>query len=287
MRELRDKVAVVTGAASGIGRAMATRFAHEGMRVVLADVELAALDEAVSEIKAAGFNAIGVATDVADLAAVEALAARALDAFGAVHIVCNNAGVEPRGFMAALHDPPPMWEESLDEWHWVLGVNLWGVVHGIRVFAPILIAQNEPGHIVNTASVAGFVSRPGGGAYGASKHAVVRITEGLYFQLARLSSAVNVSLLAPGAVTTRIASAYRNQPAAIAAVDGEPNADDLARLDRLLESHDGRDPADVADLVVQAIHAEQFYVFTDDKAQANIRARMERILARQNPHERR
>ncbi|MGE0306259.1 MAG: SDR family NAD(P)-dependent oxidoreductase, partial [Acidimicrobiia bacterium] len=146
---------------------------------------------------------------------------------------------------------------------------------------------NEPGHIVNTTSVAGFVSRPGGGAYGASKHAVVRITEGLYFQLARMNAAVHVSLLAPGAVTTRIASAYRNQPASIAAVDGLPNTEDLDRLDRLLESHGGKDPADVAELVVQAIHAEQFYVFTDDKAQANIRTRMERILAGQNPQERR
>jgi NAD(P)-dependent dehydrogenase (short-subunit alcohol dehydrogenase family) len=179
MRDLHGRVAVVTGGASGIGFGLARRFAQEGMKVVIADIERAALDEAVADLRQGGADVIAVPTDVSRAESVEALARQAFDAYGDVHILCNNAGVTTRGASA---ETPATWEYSLQDWEWVLGVNLMGVVHGIRSFLPRMLAHGREGHIVNTASINGLVTISGA-PYGVSKFGVVRISEGLYYEL--------------------------------------------------------------------------------------------------------
>ena len=175
MREFKDKAAVITGAASGIGRAMADRCVQEGMKVVLADVELEALAKTEASMKASGATVLAVRTDVSQARDVEALAQETLEAFGDVHLLCNNAGV---GTSAAI------WEITIADWEWVIGVNLWGVIHGVRVFVPIMLEQDTECHIVNTASILGLISGPGSGAYKVTKHAVVTLSETLYHELA-------------------------------------------------------------------------------------------------------
>lgn len=258
--DLRGRVAVVTGAASGIGRAMAERFAAEGMRVVLADVERPALEAAVTGLRAAGAEVLAVPTDVADAGQVDALARATVDAFGAVHVVCNNAGVGGGG---------QLWEVPLDDWRWVLGVNLWGVVHGIRSFVPLLLDQGE-GHVVNTASMAGLTSPPFMGPYNVAKHGVVTLSETLHAELAMRGSSVGVTVLCPGWVRTRIADSERNRPAgtgdATGAAVGGPPAPGTDRevfrdvLRGFLAA--GMDPSDVAAEVVDAVRTGRFYVLT-------------------------
>ena len=201
MQEFRDRVAVVTGGASGIGRALAERFAAAGMRLVLADVEEEALAATVAEFESSGATALGVVADVSDAAAVDGIRDRALDAFGAVHVVCNNAGVGG----GEIIDAP------LELWEWVLGVNLFGVVHGVHTFLPLLLEQNE-GHIVNTGSLAGLGGVGGLGVYCASKFAVVGLSESLHYDLVARGSAVGVSVLCPGFVQTQIGESARNAP---------------------------------------------------------------------------
>jgi NAD(P)-dependent dehydrogenase (short-subunit alcohol dehydrogenase family) len=255
MRELRGKVAVVTGAGSGIGRALATRFAREGMRVVLADVEAKPLGEAREAIAATGSEAIAVTTDVSNAAQVEALAERAFDAFGGAHVVCNNAGVVAGG---------PTWEVAPGDWEWVLGVNLWGVIHGIRAFVPRMLQQGE-GHVVNTASIAGIVAAPFGAPYCAAKHAVVAISECLHHELtATQAGKVKVSVVCPAWVRTNIADAARNRPPAPSRPKASPPSPQSEGLDGMLRSAvaGGIDPADVAEQVLAAIVEERFWVLT-------------------------
>ena len=203
MKELKGKVAVITGAASGIGRALADRCVQEGMKAVLADVEVDALAKAEAGLKASGATVLAVPTDVSQARSVAALAQKTLEAFGAVHLLCNNAGV---GSEAAI------WESTLEEWEWVMGVNLWGVIHGVRAFVPIMLAQDTECHIVNTASMAGLISGPGLGAYKVTKHAVVSLSETLHHELAERAAKVRVSVLCPGFVNTRIMESARNRP---------------------------------------------------------------------------
>src|SRR3954471_7143742 len=217
MQEFAGRVAVVTGGASGIGLGMARRFAGEGMKVVIGDVEKDALDAAVAELGAAGAEVEGVVTDVSDAAQVQALADATMSRFGAVHVVCNNAGVGGGGLS---------WEMPLSTWEWVLGVNLWGVIHGVRAFTPLLMQQPEA-HIVNTASVAGLVASPFMGPYNASKHAVVAISETLHHEFAITGATARVSVLCPGWVNTGIAQSDRNRPAHLAGP--EPSADEAAQ----------------------------------------------------------
>jgi NAD(P)-dependent dehydrogenase (short-subunit alcohol dehydrogenase family) len=274
MHEVTGRVAVVTGAASGIGLALATRFGAAGMKVVLADIEQAPLDEAVAGLVARGVEAVGRRTDVSKAEQVDALRDATLDAFGAAHIVCNNAGVGSGGAMQ---------EVPLADWEWVLGVNLWGVIHGIRAFAPLFIEQDE-GHIVNTASLAGLTSPPFMGPYNVSKHGVVTISETMFTELDLRGSAVGVSVLCPGWVNTRINEAARNRPehAPGPEVVALPGADAFRDvLEDMVRT--GLDPATVADMVLDAILHDRLYVLTHPESSEFVLQRTERIVRGENP----
>ncbi|MBX3283750.1 MAG: SDR family NAD(P)-dependent oxidoreductase [Acidimicrobiales bacterium] len=278
MDELAGKVAVVTGGASGIGLALVRAFLEEGMRVVAADVEAAALERAVADLPE-GAEVEAVVCDVSDGAQVDALRDRAVERFGTVHVVCNNAGVSAGA---------PVWEHSVEDWEWVLGVNLWGVIHGIRAFTPLLIEQGE-GHVVNTASMAGLTSMPFSAIYNVSKHGVVTLSETLFADLAMVgASGVGVSVLCPGWVQTRIHEAGRNRPEVAGgdAVDEDPQRAALRAgfaeyIAGVIAS--GLDPADVAALVVDAIRTDRFYVLTHPEWAPMITGRTERIARGDGP----
>jgi NAD(P)-dependent dehydrogenase (short-subunit alcohol dehydrogenase family) len=282
MQEFRDKVAVVTGAASGMGRAFAERFAREGMRVVLADVEQTALQRAVDELRAAGHEARGVVTDVSKPESVENLASEALAAFGKIHVVCNNAGVNGgRGHTRSiLSDPPTIWEASIQDWQWISGVNYFGVAYGIRTFVPIMLRQNEAGHVVNTASMAGIT--PGGNVYGATKHAVVSMSESLYRDLRRRGSPIGVTCLCPTLVASNFYRAERNRPSNLS---DDAGALSDADVDRMRDAFSrGFPPTEVAERVLQAIRDNQLYLVVGRPADdERIRERSENILNRRNP----
>ena len=291
MQDFAGKVAVVTGAASGMGKAFADRFARAGMKVVLADVEQDALDLTVKEFRQREHDVVGVRTDVSNSESVDQLAQEALSAYGKVHILCNNAGVLAVGDMPGLGTAPRhIWEQSLKDWQWTLGVNLYGVINGIRSFVPQMLKQDEEGHIVNTASVAGLTSGGALAIYGASKHAVVRLSEALYQQLGGNADKIGVSVLCPGGVDTRIASAGRNRPDQLLD-EGitRPTAGELAQREAQRAARPagaGMAPEQVADQVFQAIQDRQFYIITHDEYDQAIRGRMEDILTRRNPSHR-
>ena len=276
MRDLKGKVAVVTGAASGIGRGLAERFGREGMRVVLADIEETPLAAARAAVESLGAEAIAVTTDVSNRWQVEALARRAVEAYGAAHVLCNNAGVGAGGMA---------WELSAADWEWVLGVNMWGVIHGIRAFVPQMVAQGQ-GHVVNTASIAGLVAAPGLAAYCATKHAVVAISECLHHDLMmRTGGQVRVSVLCPAWVKTRIADAERNRPASLARPESQlPSPQDQMMEDMLRAAvAGGIEPAEVAEHVVQAIVHDRFWVLTHPQSKAAVERRMQGILDDRDP----
>jgi NAD(P)-dependent dehydrogenase (short-subunit alcohol dehydrogenase family) len=259
--ELRGKVAVVTGGASGIGKGIATRLVAEGMRVIVADIERDALDKTAAEI-----GATGLPVDVSDLASVQALADAAVDRFGTVHVVCNNAGIGP---MAAIKDL------TMDDWHWILGVNLYGVIHGVHTFLPILRANPDGGWIVNTASMAGLVAPPRIGSYAVAKYGVVALSEVLATELAAEGSKVGVSVLCPGTVRTNIGTSSRNRP------DSLPDRG-LRDVDIELEdnpTHRWIGPEDAGAVVVRAIKRGYLYALTHPDWYPQVRARHEAIAA--------
>ncbi|MCK9485682.1 MAG: SDR family NAD(P)-dependent oxidoreductase [Dehalococcoidia bacterium] len=271
MRDFRGKVAVVTGAASGIGRGLASRFAREGMRVVLADVEKEALALAAAELQQVGAEVLAVETDVASLDAVEALRDAALERFGRVHVLCNNAGVSGGG-------GGPLWASTEKDWAWVVGVNLMGVVHGLQAFVPSMLEHGEEGHIVNTSSVLGL-GTGGGSIYGVTKHGVTRLTEGLYYDLQAAGSRLGVSVLCPGLIATRIIESDRNRPAALRN-DGVPSAEVLARRQASIEhwARDGMSPDEVAEVVVEAMREGRFYILTHPEYRERVADRLRAIV---------
>lgn len=274
MDVLEGKVAVVTGAASGIGLALARAFAAEGMRVACADVERDALEHALEDVRRIGAEAVGVLCDVARPEDLERLRDEVLGAFGAVHVVCNNAGVAAGG---------RLWEIPRERLEWVLGVNLWGVLHGVSTFVPLLVAQGE-GHVVNTASAVGLLSAPALGPYTISKHAVVALSETLAHDLALSGSRVGVSVVCPLWVRTRIAESERNAPAALARATARPSPEE-ERLEELFASlvAGGIDPEVVAAATVQAVREGRFCVLPHPEIGAPARARVEALLAGRLP----
>jgi NAD(P)-dependent dehydrogenase (short-subunit alcohol dehydrogenase family) len=277
VKEFRGRVAVVTGAASGIGRALASRFADEGMKLVLADVEPGALATAARELQGTGCETLAVVTDVSRADDVAALARRTLDAFGAVHILCNNAGVFTGGLS---------WEAPLADYEWVLGVNLWGVIHGIRSFVPILLAQGGEGHVVNTASMAALTTLPYAGIYHLSKHAVLALSECLHHELVLRGSQLRVSALCPELVATHIDAAERNRPAHLRPEPGSAGAGserDLVQQAIAQGVAQGTPPAKVADRVLDAIREQRFYVLSDDTWRRSSEVRCEDIRLGRNP----
>jgi NAD(P)-dependent dehydrogenase (short-subunit alcohol dehydrogenase family) len=276
MQEFDGRTAVITGGASGIGLAMGELFAAEGMNVVLADIEEAALDHAVARVTAAGAKCIGVPTDVANAEAVQHLADRAVEAFGGIHIACNNAGVFAGGLL---------WEESLADYQWQLDVNLWGVIHGVRTFVPQMLKQDCDCHIVNTASMAALTAMPYSGIYHLTKHAVLAMSESLYHELAFHAPKVKLSVLCPEAINTGIAASERNRPAQYTR-DGDVVDSDARKL--VMESlaasvAGGIGPEVMARRVLEAIREERFYILSDDAWRRSADTRLDDLRAGRNP----
>lgn len=276
MRDLAGRVAVVTGGAGGIGQAMARRWLAAGMRVVIADVAPDRLEEARRELEPHG-DVVAVPTDVSRGEDVEALAARALDAFGGVHLVCNNAGV------GGEHGAT--WEQSVASWEWVLGVNLWGVVHGVRSFVPIMLSQQEPGHVVNTSSLAGLRAMPYTAGYSASKYGVVAISEALDQELRERGAPIGVSVLCPGTVRTGILDPSRGRPEGVAGPDpgGDEEAAQQEEATRQMLDTFGIEPEAVAECVAEAVVEDRFWIYTHGGAPDWVQDRSDRLRALERP----
>jgi NAD(P)-dependent dehydrogenase (short-subunit alcohol dehydrogenase family) len=266
---------VITGAASGIGRGIAERCVSEGMKVVLSDIDDANLARAETELKALGGTVLGVKTDVSKRTDMEALARQTLDAFGQVHLLVNNAGIGAGG---------SPWEATWNDWEWVIGVNLWGVIHGVKVFTPLMLAQNVECHIVNTASAAGLVVGGASAPYSVTKHAVVALSESLYLTLQRQKALVKVSVLCPGLVRTNIANAERNRPAELrnepVTMTPEMQAG-LAAFKAAIEA--SMPPLQVADVVFDAIQNDRFYILTHPEWIEVIQMRTDNLFRMENP----
>lgn len=267
LTSLKDRIAVVTGGASGIGRALALLFAREGAHVVVADLDEAGMAETVAGVVQAGRRGLAVKTDVSHLADVQALADRAFEELGAVHVVCNNAGVALWGGLESV---------SHQDWEWAMGVNLWGVIHGVEAFVPRMVAQKQPGHVVNTASMAGLIASQGLGVYNTTKYAVVGLSETLQKDLR--GHDIGVSVLCPMGVNTRIRQSERNRPAtlrnATAAREGAPAAREGTAVELI-----GRylPPEHVAERVLRAIYANRLYVITHEEGLTPLKRRFERM----------
>ena len=277
MQDFRDKVAVVTGAANGIGFGIAERCAQEGMKVVLAGINLDNLQTAAEKLRPSGATVLTVRTDVSKREDMQALADRTFDVFGGVHLLVNNAGVGAG---------TSTWESTWEDWEWVLNVNLWGVLHGIKIFTPRMIAQDTEAHIVNVASVVGLLSNHPSAPYLVTKHAVVGLSESLYCSLAERQSKVKVSVVCPGWVKTSILKSVRNRPPELT---GKLSRSSMRREDveayRRMEAalDTGMSIQELADYVFQAISNEQLYVLTHPEHTAEIRQRIENIIGQKNP----
>lgn len=277
LTEFRDRVAVVTGAASGIGRALCDRFAREGMKLVMADVERDRLTQAASELTDRGADVLAVRTDVSRADDLSHLRDETLERFGAVHVLCNNAGVFAGGLT---------WDAISTDWEWVLGVNLYGILHGVRAFVPFMLEQNQPGHVVNTCSMAGLINMPLSGAYSVSKHAALSLTETLYHELRIKQSPVGVSALCPELIRTRIGHSERNRPAHLKRPEGSGTPEQTL-VEQAIQSSTagGLDPAVMAERVFQGIREDRFYLLADEGTSWDraCLARLEDIRLRRNP----
>lgn len=280
MQKLNGKVAVITGGASGIGLAVARACANEGMKLVLADIEQPKLDVVAAEFDAQGVDVLPLIVDVSQFEQVQALAEKTLARFGGVHFLFNNAGVGGGGTTT--------WDTTIKDWEWTLNVNVWGVIYGVRVFTPIMLAQDEPGHIVNTASIAGLTSGPTMAAYRLSKHAVVSLSETMYLELEQMEAKVGVSVLCPAWVKTEIHKSERIRPKSL--TNDTPT--DYTQLSPLMQKQilsagkaveRGISPNIVANHVIEAIKENRFYILTHPKFEGAIAYRMKDMLAGKNP----
>ncbi len=275
MQELAGRVAVITGAASGFGREFARLGASLGMRLALADVEADALARVVDELRDGGAEVFGETVDVRRGDEVERLAERTIERFGASHLLFNNAGVGTGGLL---------WETTERDWQWVLGVNLWGVVHGVRSFVPRMLAQGDACHVVNTASVAGLLAPQSMGVYNVSKHAVVALSETLYHDLRTVGASIGVTLLCPAFVPTGIAQSERNRPGELR--DATPPTESMLASQRATEKavSSGRiGAAQVAQMTFEAIRENRFYVLTHPGILPSVELRMQDVLMQRNP----
>jgi len=272
MKEFEGKTAVVTGAASGIGYALAERFAVEKMNVVLADIEQDALDTAVAKISDLGIEAVGIAVDVMDKNSVQSLAKKSIDAFGNIHILCNNAGVAP----PALDEP--IWDHEQNAWDWVMGVNFYGVLYGLQSFVPHMLEHKEEGHVLNTVSLAGILGLEG--SYGVSKFATLALSEGLFQSLKKINSKIGASALCPGFVATNIIESERNRPESLTT---EKKSNFLMKQLASAVLKRGKKPSEIADRTIEGIQAGSFYILPHPVYDEMIKERYERILARTEP----
>ena len=275
MEHFEGKTAVVTGAASGIGRALAERFAQARMQVVLADIEQDALDRTVAELEQHQHRVIGVVTNTMIRESVEALAKKAIEEFGKVHIVCNNAGVA-----STASGPTPIWEISERDWRWVMGVNFWGVLYGLQAFVPHMLEHGEESHIVNTASLAALM--PGGGTYGVSKHGVLALTETLHRDLQAVGAKIGASVLCPGFVNTNIFDAERNRPKELSSGSAAAVPAQMQEMGRAMLAQ-GKAPAEIADAVFESIQADHLYILPHPAWDPIVRSRLDAVLARGAP----
>jgi NAD(P)-dependent dehydrogenase (short-subunit alcohol dehydrogenase family) len=285
MRDFAGKVAVVTGGASGIGRAIAERCARERMRLVVADVEAAPLESTAAALRAAGADVVAVVTDVSKFESVQALERAAVEAFGKVHVLCNNAGV-------GAHEDVPVWELPLNDWRWTLGVNLWGVIHGVKAFLPGMLAHGEDGHVVNTSSGnGGLMVIPTTPIYATSKSAVSALTEALHYQLVGLGAKIKASVLYPGPhiVASNIFTAARNRLPEYARET--PQVMPPITLDMILQMAEGAghplkttQPAEVAEHLIDGLRHDRYFILPASvDGDRRVRERTEAILARRNP----
>ena len=272
MQGFANKVAVVTGAASGIGKAMAERFAAEGMRLVLGDIEHEPLLQFAEQLRAGGSEVISERVDVSKADDLETLAARAYDVFGAVNLLCNNAGVLPPG--------APVWKEPLTTWHWTLNVNFFGVLHGVQAFVPRMLASTHEAHIVNTASLAGLTTRPLMAAYNVSKHAVVALSECLRAELQLTTAKIHVSVLCPAFSKTRLAESFRNKPEGVQA-DPSASFGFYNAMKHVVE--EGTAPEEIVEAMITAVRENRFWILTHPHLDRGIRERFESMLSRTDP----
>jgi NAD(P)-dependent dehydrogenase (short-subunit alcohol dehydrogenase family) len=272
VQDFTNKVSVITGAASGIGKAMAQQFAAEGMQLVLADIEHEPLLQLAGQLRAAGTHVISQRVDVSKPDDLDMLAARAYDEFGAVHLLCNNAGILPPG--------APVWKEPLSTWQWTLNVNFFGVLHGVQAFVPRMLKENHEAHIVNTASLAGLTTRPLMSAYNVSKHAVVALSECLHAELQLTTDKIHVSVLCPAFAKTRLAESARNKPEDVQA-DPSASFGFYDALRHVVE--EGTPPETIVSAMMEAVRENQFWILTHPHLDRGIRERFESMLSRTNP----
>ena len=276
MKDLNGKVAVITGGASGLGKAFAEKFGSAGMKLALADVEVPVLEETVANLRSTGIDAIGIPCDVSDAQSVKNFSDSVFSEFGAAHLLCLNAGVAATG---------PIVESSLEEWKWVLGVNLYGIIHGLDAFLPQLVQQNE-GHVVMTASIAGHTSFANMASYNASKHATVTIAETLFAEMKEAKLDVGVSCLCPGFVATNIFTSDRNKPEEVQTALAEPpSEEEVTQREAALEwlRANALQPGFVADLVHDAVVEKKFWIFTEESHTHAVKARHSEIQERRDP----